>query len=60
MSRCVRSCGRRARTGEKLYQQCEQRQRSREIDFGRQPRKLNAKERYKLGLYRMGRECAGE
>jgi|RhiMetdeSRZDD1v2_1073273.scaffolds.fasta_scaffold83393_4 hypothetical protein len=56
MIRCQRSCGRRARTGERLCLQCQQRQRSREIDFGRHPRKLNAKERYKLGLYRMGRE----
>ena len=46
MSRCVRSCGRKARHGERLCEQCKQRTETRLSDQGR----LKPKGRYWRGI----------
>jgi hypothetical protein len=45
MSRCIRSCGRKARPGSKLCAKCEKRQAARDRESGRyKPRRIRAKD----------------
>jgi hypothetical protein len=47
MSRCVRSCGRKAKPKSRLCQQCEDRTRTRELDSGRYPKRNDKRHQWK-------------